>query len=88
MTIFGSTRHIKVEGEYKDVEPNEKYLQLDVKSQWDFNTENKFLAYRGGFTYYIILASKSDNNTYSFYKRLDKEDITDEYSVLIDHFLK
>jgi transposase len=92
--IFDSTRYVKTDvsdskviGNFPDVEPFELYLQLNVKSQWDFNINNFFLVFDGEFTYYVILASKKDNETYHTYKKLRKEDVTEEYEKAISKFL-
>ena len=93
--IFGNTQYVrtdvsdsKVIGNFPDVEPFEPYLQLDVKSRWDFNSDNFFLVFDGEFTYYVVLASKENNETYHFYKKLKEEEITEEYKEAIEIFLK
>ena len=88
MRIFGTTQYIKTEGLYKDIDPFDRYLQLEVKSQWDFNPNSFYLVYNGDFTYYVILRSKENDSTYYFNKYLKKEDITDEYTELINNYLK
>ncbi len=86
--IFGTTQYVKTDGVYKDVDSFEPYLQFETKSQWDFNPNKFYLIYNGGFTYYIILKSKENNDTYHFHKFLKEEDITDEYKELINTYLK
>ena len=94
MKIFGSTQYVKTEGDYNglfiskaDVEPFEPYLQLEVKSQWDWNPNKFFLVFDGGFTYYVVLKSKENNSTYHLHKKLKEEEITEEYRQLISNYL-
>lgn len=87
MKIFGSTRYVKVQGEYKDVNPNEKFLQLDVKSQWDWNLDKKFLAYKGDFCYYVVLAAKDTDSSYTLHKRLTDKEMTKDYLNLVNDYL-
>lgn len=92
--IFGSryvltdVSNSKVIGNFADVEPFEPYLQLVVKSQWDWNNNGFFLVFDGEFTYYVVLASKENNEVYHTYKKLRAEEITEEYKEVIDKFLK
>jgi len=93
--IFGSSYYVKTDvsdskviGNFPDVEPFEPYLQLEVKSQWDWNSNNCFLVFGGGFSYYVNLEAKENNSTYHFHKRLKKEDITDEYQEVLNKFLE
>lgn len=93
--IFGSSIYVKTDvndskviGNFPDVEPFEPYLQLSVKSQWDWDSKGYFLVFDGGFTYYVALASKENNDTYHFHKNLKKEEITEEYQEAINKFLK
>lgn len=93
MKIFGSTKYVRTEpdssliGWYCDVEPLEPYLQLYVKSQWDWNPDNFYLVFDGEFSYYVRLSAKEDNSTYNFSKLLKEEDITDEHKELIKNYL-
>ena len=91
--VFGSTQFVKTNNSdsglaigLPDVEPFESYLQLNVKSQWDWNPYGFHLVFDSGFTYYITLHSKEDNMTYYFSKRLNKEDLTEEYEKAISEF--
>ena len=91
--VFGSTQFVKTDNSdsrlaigLPDVEPFEPYLQLDVKSQWDWNPYDFHLVFDSGFTYYVTLASKENNNTYHFSKRLKKEDLTEEFEKAISEF--
>ena len=93
--IFGSTQYPKTDvseskviGNYPDIEPFEPYLQLEVKSQWDWNTDGSYLVFDGEFSYYVYLRSKENNTTYHFSKRLKEDDITQEYKEVIDSYLK
>jgi len=95
MKIFGSTRYVKTDvseskliGNYPDVKPYEKYLQLSVKNMWDCNPDNFYLVFNNDFSYYITLCAKEDNSKYSFHKYLKEEDITEEYKELINSYLK
>lgn len=88
MKIFGTTQYVKTEGLYKDVDPFDLYLQLEVKSQFDFNPNGFYLINNGDFTYYVKLTSKENDSTYYFNKYLKEEDITDEYKELISNYLK
>lgn len=83
MKIFGSTQYVKVEGQYKDVEPGEKYLQLSVKNQWDWSND-KFTVYRNGFSYYVDIKSKDLDGSYSSFAQFSKEDITGEFLRALD----
>lgn len=91
--VFGSTQFVKTDvsdsgliGNTPDVEPFELYLQLDIKSQWDWNPYGFHLVFDSGFTYYVTLQSKEDNMTYHFSKLLKKEDLTEEYEKAISEF--
>ena len=93
--IFGSTQYPKTDvseskliGNYPDIEPFEPYLQLEVKSQWDWNTDGSYLVFDGEFCYYVYLRSKENNTTYHFNRRLREDDITEEYREVIDSYLK
>lgn len=94
MKIFGSTQYVKVEPDgnsivnYIDVKPLEPYLQLEVKSQWDWNPNKFFLVFSGGFSYYVSLASKKTNSDYHSYKKLTEEEMTEEYKQLVNDYLK
>lgn len=94
MRIFGSTQYIRTDvsdssllGNYPDVEPFEEYLQLSVKSQWDFNSRKYHLIYKD-YTYFISLCAKKDNNTYHKHQYLKTEDLTKEYKELIESYFK
>jgi len=90
MKIFGSSQYVRVEsynfdGVIKvnpDVQPLEEYLQLEVKSMWDFSSDY-YTIYDGEFTYFIYLRSKSSDNKYHSSKRLTLQDITEEYKEII-----
>jgi len=93
--IFGSTQYPKTDvseskviGNFPDIEPFEPYLQLEVKSWWDWNYENYAFVFDGKFFYYINLRSKENNATYHFNKRLRESDITEEYREVINNYLK
>lgn len=93
--IFGSTQYPRTDvseskliGNRPDIEPFELYLQSEVKSQWDWNTDGSFLIFDDGFSLYVYLRSKENNTTYHFSKRLREEDITEEYKEAINNYLK
>lgn len=94
MKIFGSTQYVKVEPDgnsivsYIDVKPLELYLQLEVKSQWDWNPNRFFLVFYDKFSYYVILESKETNSTYHSYKKLTEDEMTEEYKQLVNDYLK
>lgn len=95
MKIFGSTRYVRTDisdskliGNYADVEPFEEFLQFNVKSQWDSNPDNFYLYRNGDISYYLVLAAKKDNNTYSSHKYLREEDITEDMKILIENYFK
>lgn len=95
MKVFGSTQYVKIDGYYNglftskaDVEPFELYLQLEVKSQWDWNPNKFFLVFNGGFAYYVNLESKETNSEYHSHKKLTEEEMTEEYKQLVNDYLK
>jgi len=94
MKIFGSTQYVKTDvsgssviGNYPDVEPFEPFLQLEVKSRWDFNPDNFYLVFDERFAYYVRLSLKENNNTYHFSKLLKEEEMIEEYINLVKDYL-
>lgn len=86
--IFGSTRYVKVGDNFPhtDVLPFEPYLQLEVKSMWDWNSNNFHLEFDGEFSYYVKLYAKGSDTTYHFSKTLKTEELTDEHKQLIEEY--
>lgn len=91
--VFGGTQVVKTDvsdsgliGNTPDVEPFELFLELRVKSQWDWNPHGFHLVFDSGFAYYVCLTSKEDNLTTHFSKLLKKEDLTEEFEKAISEF--
>jgi len=96
MKIFDATAYVRCES-YQfggiitmpaDVEPLEEYLQLQVKSMWDYNPNGYYIINSGGFSYYVTIRSKKNNSENLLCTKLKPLDITDEHIQLIKTILK
>lgn len=81
--LFGTTQYVKI-GE--DVEPNEEYLQLNIKNIWDgFGECINF--YKDSFTYYVTISKRTNNHGSYTAKKAKQDDLSSEEIKAINSYL-